>query len=302
MASYKEVGQKITEMVINAVNSGEKLPWVKPWKGGQSFFNGGAISYATGKPYSLLNQFFLGGGGEWITFKECVKLGVSVKGQKAHRIFFGSMVKKTVKDEETGEERIITFPMYKEFNVFNIKDLGIPSRWNKEEKPTPIVSAEDIPIAEDVINAYIASSGITFRNNVHSNSAYYSPTKDEVVVPNKEQFSLMNEYYSTTFHELTHSTLKKNRCNRPQSDEGVKACFGNAPYAKEELVAELGSCMMLTALGISTETTERNSTAYLQDWLSALKNDTSLLLSAMGKAEKAVKFIKGETEVTSEVA
>lgn len=170
---------------------------------------------------------------------------------------------------------------------------GIARKWEQQETEAREVTELDAN-AEAVIAAYIDREGITFKNNVSSSQAYYSPSKDEVVVPNAGQFAALNEYYSTTFHELTHSTLKASRCNRPQDENGLKSCFGNAPYAKEELVAEIGAALCLARLGMSNETTERNSTAYLNSWLSAFKKDTKMLISAAGKAEKAAAYIFNE--------
>lgn len=273
MATYKELGNKITTMIIDAINKGEKLPWVKPWKGGSNPLGMGAVSYSTGRRYSFINQLILGGGGEWITFNKCKELGGSVKkGAKGRVVYFAKTITK-METNEDGKVETKTFPIYQSYLVFSIADCeGLSPRWKKDEPiAEPIVSVNDIPQAEQAVADYIAKSGITFENTIHSASAFYSPSEDKVVVPNKEQFQYSNEYYSTVFHEFTHSTLKPYRCNRPQDEDGIKACFGNSTYAKEELVAELGSCMILASLGISTETTERNSTAYLQSWLSALK-------------------------------
>lgn len=297
MATYKEIGAIITDMIINAVKSGETLPWIKPWKGGVNPIAMGAVSYTTGRPYSFINQLMLGGSGEWVTFNKCRELGGSVKkGAKSRAVYFAKSVTKVDKDAD-GKDVVKTFPVFQKYLVFSIADCeGLAPKWTKD-KPAdvePIVTTNDIPVAEDAVAKYVAESGITFINNISSNEAFYSPSADKVVVPNKEQFKYSNEYYSTTFHEFVHSTLKPYRCNRPQDEDGLKACFGNSVYAKEELVAELGSCMILASLGISTETTERNSTAYLQSWLKALKNDTSLIVTAASKAEKAVKFILGE--------
>lgn len=125
-----------------------------------------------------------------------------------------------------------------------------------------------------------------------SNRAYYRPSDDSVVVPLKEQYKNINEYYSTIFHELTHSTGHKNRLNRLQT--GAVAAFGSETYSKEELVAEIGSASLMNLLGIETPKTFRNSAAYIQSWLKVLKNDNKFIVSASSKAEKAVNFIIGE--------
>ena len=108
----------------------------------------------------------------------------------------------------------------------------------------------------------------------------------------KEQYKVINEYYSTTFHEITHSTGHQNRLNRLQS--GQVAAFGSEEYSKEELVAEIGSAALMNLLGIETIKTFRNTAAYIQSWLNVLKNDNKFIVSASSKAEKAVNFILGE--------
>lgn len=125
-----------------------------------------------------------------------------------------------------------------------------------------------------------------------SNNAYYQPSTDSIVVPMKQQFQVVNEYYSTTFHEITHSTGHKTRLDRLQT--GQIAAFGSEEYSKEELVAEIGSATLMNLLGIETVKTFRNTTAYIQSWLNVLKNDNKFIVSASSKAEKAVNFIIGE--------
>ena len=100
----------------------------------------------------------------------------------------------------------------------------------------------------------------------------------------------MNEFYATLYHEMIHSTGHKSRLNRLEKD----AHFGNEVYSKEELVAELGSASIMNMLGLETKKTFRNSAAYIQSWIKVFKNDPRFIVSAAGKAEKAVKFILNE--------
>ena len=69
------------------------------------------------------------------------------------------------------------------------------------------------------------------------------------------------------------------------------AAFGDESYSKEELVAEIGSSVSLNTLGIETPSTFRNNVGYIQGWLKTLKNDKRLIVSAAGRAEKAVNLI-----------
>ena len=102
-----------------------------------------------------------------------------------------------------------------------------------------------------------------------------------------EQFAALAEYYSTAFHELTHSTGHASRLNRLTAT----AHFGNKEYSKEELVAEIGAAALVNHAGLETSSSFRNSAAYVQSWLKALQNDKRLIVSAAGQAEKACSLI-----------
>lgn len=129
-----------------------------------------------------------------------------------------------------------------------------------------------------------------------TDKAFYTPTSDYIEVPCKEQYEHIEEFYSTLFHEMVHSTGHFKRLNRLES--GASARFGSATYSKEELTAEIGSAMILNRLGIETEKTFKNSTAYVQNWLQVLRNDNKFIISASSKSEKAVKYIFNENTVT----
>ena len=150
---------------------------------------------------------------------------------------------------------------------------------------------EPIEAADKIIVEYIEREHIDFEE-LPSNKAFYSPSCDRVVVPMKQQYKHINEYYSTTFHELTHSTGHKKRLDRLHT--GADAAFGSETYSKEELVAEIGSASFMNLLGIETVRTFRNSAAYIQSWLKVLKSDNKFIVSASSKAEKAVNYIIGE--------
>ncbi len=110
-----------------------------------------------------------------------------------------------------------------------------------------------------------------------SNDAFYSPSGDYIQVPCREQYQEANEFYSTLFHEMIHSTGYKSRLNRLTT--GADARFGSQIYSKEELCAELGSAMILNQIGIETPETFTNSAAYIQSWLKVLANDNKFLIN-----------------------
>ena len=276
------VYEMVTNRIIEELEKGI-IPWEKPWTGVRS----GAFNRITKKPYSIINQMILKHTGEYATFKQWTDLGGHIrKGEKSEIVVFWKILQKEETDKETGETKVHQIPMLRYYNVFHISQVdGV--------KPLEIPFKEVEPIAEAdrIIMDYVTREGIYF-SECASNEAYYKPFTDEVVVPMKEQYQEISEYYSTTFHELTHSTGHKNRLNRLET--GAVASFGTETYSKEELVAEIGSASIMNLLGIETIKSFRNSTAYIQNWLQVLRNDNKFIVSASSKAEKAVNYILGE--------
>lgn len=118
------------------------------------------------------------------------------------------------------------------------------------------------------------------------NNAYYSPKRDLIHLPLFEQFTDANEYYSTAFHKSIHSTMKESRCNRTEDRKEKLVAFGSDEYSKAKLVAEIGSASLMNIIGIETTRSFKNSSAYIQGWLSVLKNDVKFIVSASSKAKK----------------
>ena len=118
-------------------------------------------------------------------------------------------------------------------------------------------------------------------------SAFYQPATDRIVLPLLAQFAETAEYYGTAFHEMVHSTGHAKRLARLDTT----ANFGGEEYSKEELIAEIGSAALVHHAGLETASSFRNSTAYVQNWLQVLKDDKRFIVSAAGKADKAVNYI-----------
>ena len=281
-----KVYQMVTERITAQLEAGI-IPWLRPW----SSTGSGAVSRSTGKPYSFINQMLLPRPGEYATFKQINEAGGRVKkGEKASTVVFWKQVRITELNPETAEPEEKLIPMLRYYQVFNLDQCeNITPKYYREPELT---NADPIEEAETVIAGYVTRSGIKFQNDQPSNEAYYSPSRDRVAIPMLRQYEDSAEYYSTAFHELTHSTGHHTRLNRFTTDRA--AAFGSSEYSKEELTAELGSCFLMAHCGINSETTERNSAGYLQGWLKALKNDKSMIVSAASRAEKAAALILGE--------
>ena len=145
--------------------------------------------------------------------------------------------------------------------------------------------------ADAIIADYLKRSGVKLTHQ-EGDRAFYRPSADTVTLPLLAQFKELAEYYSTAFHELTHSTGHASRLNRLSK----VACFGSEDYSKEELVAEIGAAALVNHAGLETSSSFRNSAAYIQNWLKALQNDKRLIVSAAGQAEKACNLILGTTD------
>ena len=269
-----DIYAEITNRMIAEMEAGE-IPWRKPWMAA-----GAAISHTTGKPYSLLNQMLLGRPGEYITFNQCLQEGGHVrKGEKARMVVFWKWLEK--EDEETGEVEQIPYLRY--YNVFHIEQCeGIAAR-HMQTNPNPASPDE---AAEAIITGYITREGVSLEHR-EGDAAFYQPATDKIVLPKLTQFSEAAEYYGTAFHEMVHSTGHAKRLARLDTT----ANFGGEEYSKEELVAEIGSAALVHHTGLETSSSFRNSTAYVQNWLTVLKSDKRFIVSAAGKADKAVNYI-----------
>lgn len=275
------VYEMVTARIIEQLEKGQ-IPWERPWTGVRS----GAFNRVSKKSYSLLNQMLLKHDGEYASFKQWQELGGKVrKGEKSEIVVFWKWLE-VAETKEDGEIEIKNIPYLKYINVFHISQVDGVEPLPKEE----LNEIEPIEHAEKVLADYWERESIRVEHTA-SNEAYYSPNRDLIHLPLFEQFKTASEYYSTAFHESVHSTMKANRCNREEERKGKLVAFGSEDYSKEELVAEIGSASLMNIIGIETNHSFRNSTAYIQSWIKVLKNDVKFIVSASSRAEKAVGYI-----------
>ena len=280
----------ITNKVIESLEKGV-IPWKKPWIGGK-----GAYNRISGKSYSMLNQMLLEHEGEYLTFNQITSLGGSVKkGGKSEIVVFFKMNEYKEK-KENDEIEVKIYPILRYYRVFHISQVnGIEPQ---EDTNINVNSdSEDFCEAEQAVERYLKNAAINYKVSGKS-KACYSPLTDTIEVPEYKQFVNMNEYYSTFFHEIIHSTGHETRLNRD-----MKNGFGSEKYAKEELVAELGSIFLNNHYHVETSDTFTNSSAYIQSWLKALKDDKKLIVTASTQAEKAAHYVlEKATKTVSAVA
>ncbi len=170
---------------------------------------------------------------------------------------------------------------YSVFNLSQTEGIDIPASVLQETRTNdPIETCEHIVTNMPNPPAF-EQSGI----------AWYSPSNDVVGMPARGLFHSSEEYYATAFHEMAHSTGHAKRLHRENFDNPVS--FGSESYSKEELIAEMTAAMLCGIAGIAQKTLG-NSAAYLKTWISRLKSDSRLLVSAASQAQKAADFIQGK--------
>ncbi len=269
----------ITDKIVKELEKGQ-IPWQKPWSGGSGK---PAINIVSKKRYNGINTILTNMQGynsnEWGTFKQISSKGGKVtKGEKSTQIIFWKFLDK--ENKSTG--KMDSIPMLRYYNIFNVEQTDI--KWEKpstENKPEfkVIESCESI----------IKNLPLGMPKVVHQQQrACYYPEQDYINMPKKDTFTNASSYYSTLFHEYSHSTGHANRLKR----SGImdRHHFGSCDYSKEELIAEISASFLNAETGILHHQI-KNSTAYLQSWLNALKNDVKLIITASGKAQKATDYI-----------
>lgn len=273
-----KVYEIITNQILDQLKAGV-IPWHKPW------INTGEIqNFVSKKAYTGINPFLLNGAGyscpHWVTYKQAKQLKGNVKkGEKGQMIIFFKM--SPCKDRVTGEDKNI--PILRYYNVFNLEQTeGID--WEKTE---PVRAHNPIETCEKLVKGFADKPGIS-----NGPKAFYSPSQDRIEIPAPELFLSDQEYYSTLFHELSHSTGHINRLNRETlTDSG--AYFGSHQYSKEELVAEFSAAMLCGVAGIEQATID-NSAAYIASWSRRLREDSKLIIQAATKAQRAADYIQGK--------
>lgn len=264
----------VTDRIIQTMEQGI-VPWLKPWTN-----HGGPTSLTTGKPYRGINNLILemvqiADGHElplWGTFKQAKALGGSVrKGEQGTPVVLWKPMEKEKDDGKT--ESYMMMRYFTVFNVAQMDDVTIPDKFLIQRDPVPVL---------DGLNEALHYPGGPEVQHATQDRAYYLPKDDKIVLPTLDQFTSPEAYAATALHEVIHSTGHQDRLGRIEMNQP----FGCEGYAQEELVAEIGSAMLATALNIKVEWEQ--TAAYISGWLERLRNDRKLLIQAAQKAQRAV--------------
>ena len=291
MSEYiQNIYDRVTNKIITDLEQGVR-PWQKPWGGDHAAQNIMRPLRHNGEPYNGVNVLLLWSESVakgyqnpiWMTYKQAEEYGAHVrKGEKSTFIVYADKITKK-ETGSSGEDVDRLIPFLRGYNVFNAEQIdGLSEKflW-KPEFPTPASTLKRLEYVEE----FVGNTGAIVRHG--GNRAFYTECSDYIQMPLMEAFRDTEGYYATLTHELTHWTKHENRLNR---DFG-RIVRGDEGYAKEELVAEIGSAFLCADLGITPEVRDDHA-AYIESWLKALKNDKKLIFSSASHATRAVEFLK----------
>ncbi|MBO5612416.1 MAG: DUF1738 domain-containing protein [Prevotella sp.] len=316
---------KFAEMMISRMEEMKNGTWKKGWIGGKVY---GLPQNISGRMYSYSNALFLNMDTAvkgyttpiYLTFLQVQKEEARVKkGEESMPVIYWDLSIKTPEGKnidrkkyenlsEEDKEKCLVIPFIKAYNVFNLDQTNLKEV--NRDKYDEIVAKFKNPISKDKTGMYENMAldrmfekqewvcPIHFSNRVES--PHYRTSTDEIFIPKKEQFNIGRtkndiykdgmEFYSTVLHEMAHSTGAENRLNR-----NLKNKFNEPQYAKEELVAELTAANISNVLGFDKRILDNNA-AYLDGWISVLKENPKFIVSVMADVNKASDMILREID------
>lgn len=317
--------QKFSDMLIARMEQMKESKWKKGWTDGRTA-QFGLPQNLVGRPYTGSNAFLCQIHTTmehyrmpvYLTIKQIRDAGGMIKkGEHSIPIFKWDLRIKDKDDKKLSESdyrnmtkeeqaECTVRPYLKVYNEWNIDQTNL-EEVNKEKYDAILKRFKSEPIKDEVgmykneafDNLLKEQSWVCpIEYEKFNESAFYSPKRDQIVVPSKKQFNISNtpedvfkdgmEFYGTTIHEMAHSTGHESRLGR---DGIVKIDqFGSDQYAKEELVAELTSALIGNAMGFDSRIRE-NNIAYLQNWIGSLKKDPKFLKSVMSDVNKSSKMV-----------
>lgn len=292
-----DIYQRVTDQIVAELEKGV-CPWLKPWNAEHAAERITRPLRANGIAYRGINVLMLWASAVekgfaaplWLTYKQAQELGGQVrKGERGSPVVYANTVTRSEKDEATGEETERDIHFMKGYTVFNAEQVeGLPTHFYALQEPVldPVARIEPAERFFASVGAQVTHGG---------DRACYSVALDRVQMPPFEAFRDAESYYATLAHELTHWTRHPSRLDR---DFGRKR-WGDAGYAMEELVAELGAAFVCADLALTPEL-RADHAAYIASWLDVLKGDKRAIFSAAAHAQKAADFLGG-LQVSEEI-
>lgn len=280
-SNRNKVYRIVTDRIIKQLEQVNPTDTTTPW-----FCVGHSPINLRGTAYRGINHVLLGNSGYssniWATFKQWKEQGCSVKkGEESEIVVYWKFFKETDDDGNITNDTKSVMTRY--FRVFNSEQVdGDKAREIEASFKQKLLKHDPIGEAHNFVNNYTINERIPVR--VSDRAYYRSGVAEHIGMPEIGQFRCPKQYYSVFAHEITHSTGNPNRLNRDLNNR-----FGSKDYAYEELIAELGSAMICGSLGLE-QTPRFDHAQYIKNWLTALRNEQSFIISAASQAQKAADY------------
>ena len=275
----------------------EGMNWTKPWT--TTTKNNGQPTSIYKQDYKGINRWHLGmtmalmgyTSPVFATFAKWKEVGAKIKkGEKTHEVIFFKTLRKE-QENEKGEIETVNIPMMRTYRVLNADQVeGWDGNWLVADDKEQSQDWDDVELADMIINS--SGANIQHRNQ---DQAFYMPSLDQIIMPERKQFKDESGYYGTMFHELVHWTGSKERLDRKF---GTRR--GDDNYAKEELIAELGAAMLSGIAKVDVEP-RADHAHYLNGWIKGLKDQPKMIMTAASNAEKAAQFIIDKASETNDL-
>lgn len=278
--------QQVTDRIIAMLEAGTR-PWAQDWS---SPGGGGRPLRHDGTPYRGMNVLNLWAGAmlrgfqsaHWMTYKKAGELGGQVKrGARSESAFYVGTVTRLV--ERDGDLQDASVAFMKAYAVFNCDEIeNLPAQYHARAEVQHLNTGE----RSAAVDAWVSATGATIHHG-GGRCFYRHAPADEVHMVEFKDFRTSEGYYSTLLHELTHWSGAEARLDRTKGK-----VFGDANYAFEELVAELGAAYLCADHAIGAEVREDHA-SYIKSWLKALRDDSRNIFRAASHAERACGFLHG---------
>ena len=278
-----DVYERITQQIIEAIERGTDQ-WRMPWH--QVANTATPINVASRKRYRGINILALWASadehgyqsGLWGTYAQWQELGAQVrKGEKSTCVVFWKFGEYET-ETDNGDTETKQSILARSYSVFNAQQV--------DGFTAPLIPSLPPVERNAEADAFFKILGADLRHG--GNRAYYHPASDSIQIPPFELFKEATAYYATLAHEHVHWTAAPQRLNR-----NLTGRFGSEAYAAEELIAELGAAFLCADLGLANEPRPDHA-AYVQNWLTVMRNDKRAIFTAASKAQAAVDWINAQ--------
>ena len=277
----RDLYQVVTDKIVAALEAGTP-PWIRPWSGALEAI---PTNGASRRPYRGINYVLLTLEAQlrgfsrnvWLTYRQAGELGAQVRGGERGTtvVLFKRHEVRAEPSDDNSELRVV--PLLRSFTVFNVAQIDrLPERLQQPAAETNEWLPEHAP------EELLAKSGARVEHGGFA--AFYSVAEDRIQLPERVLFADAGSYYATALHELVHWTGHAKRLDRQLGKR-----FGDAAYAVEELIAEVGSAFLCASCGIDGRLEHAQ---YIGEWLKVLKNDKRAIFSASAKAQQAADYVE----------